>query len=537
MFAAIIALSRIASQPSMSLLYSGLDPAAAGEVVASLEQQGVGYEVRAGAIFVDAAQRDSLRLTLAAEGLPANNGQGYELLDSLSGFGTTSQMFDAAYWRAKEGELARTISAAPHIKSARVHISNQSSNPFQRDLKPTASVVVSANNGNLTRAHAKALKFLVASAVAGLSPADVSVIDSRTGVVLESEENSLLGASDDRADEMKRNIERILEARVGPGNAVVEVSLETVTEREAIFERRFDPENRVAISSDTEERSTTSSGTQGGGVTVASNLPDGDAGENGNSSSSENSETRERVNYEVSETTRELIRAPGAIKRLSVAVLVDGQQTTDPATGEQTWQPRPDEELEALQELVASTVGFDEARGDTITLKSMEFEPLDVTLPESEVSLLQTLNIDTMSLIQLAVLAVVALVLGLFVVRPILSKRGSDVPAIAPPASLDTSAPLPGGAASAMYTAQTASSGEALTGEIDDGPGPMPGAPMLGEGEGPAGLPDAALGEAIPSDLAQQADPVERLRSLIDERKDETLEVLRSWMEDKEERA
>ena len=119
MFATVLALSRMATAPGMSLLYAGLESSAAGEVVATLEQRGVSYEVRGGTIFVDSSRRDELRMTLASEGLPTNNSAGYELLDSLSGFGTTSQMFDAAYWRAKEGELARTIISSPHIRGAR----------------------------------------------------------------------------------------------------------------------------------------------------------------------------------------------------------------------------------------------------------------------------------------------------------------------------------------------------------------------------------------------------------------------------------
>ena len=95
------------------MLYSGLDSAAAGEVVAELEAEGVAFEVEGAAIMVDAAARDRIRMQLAAKGLPAGGPAGYEILDSLSGFGTTSQMFDAAYWRAKEGELARTITGSP----------------------------------------------------------------------------------------------------------------------------------------------------------------------------------------------------------------------------------------------------------------------------------------------------------------------------------------------------------------------------------------------------------------------------------------
>ena len=100
-FAAVLVLSRMATAPGMTLLYAGLEPSAAGEVVTSLDQRGVAYEIRGGAIYVDSARRDELRMTLASEGLPANGGQGYEILDGLSGFGTTSQMFDAAYWPAR----------------------------------------------------------------------------------------------------------------------------------------------------------------------------------------------------------------------------------------------------------------------------------------------------------------------------------------------------------------------------------------------------------------------------------------------------
>ena len=340
MFAAVRGLARMASAPAMSLLYSGLESGAAGEVVAALEQRGVAYDVRGGAIMVDAARRDELRMTLAGEGLPANSSRGYELLDSLSGFGTTSQMFNAAYWRAKEGELARTIVSHPAISTARVHIANSGSNPFQRDITGSASIAVTTAAGGISPKQARALQFLVASAVTGLSPEDVSVIDGN-GELISAAEEAPANATDERADTLRQKVTRLLEARVGPGNAVVEVSVETVTRSELLRERVIDPESRTVISTDTEERSGTSSDS-GGDVTVASNLPDGDAG--GDSSSSQNSETRERVNYEISETEREVTLAPGAIKRLSVAVLVNGTSGTD-ANGAPVFEPRSDEEL------------------------------------------------------------------------------------------------------------------------------------------------------------------------------------------------
>ncbi len=510
-FLAVLALSRMAGQPALSLLYAGLEPGAAGEVVAALDQQGVVYEVRDGAIFVDSAQRDALRMTLASDGLPANSATGYELLDSLNGFGTTSQMFDAAYWRAKEGELARTITASPLVRSARVHISNPSSNPFQRDLKPTASVAITSAAGNLSPAQAKAFKYLVASAVAGLMPDDVSIIDGNGALV--TTEDDLAVSGNDRAAELRRNIQRIVEARVGPGNAVVEVNVDTETDREAIIERRFDPENRVAISTDTEERSSTSSGTQNGAVTVASNLPDGEAAGGDSSSQSENTETRERVNYEVSETTRELVRTPGAIRKISVAVLVDGIRITDVGTGEENWAPRSEEEIAALRELVESAIGFDADRGDTITIKSLEFRPIDVDGTSEAPGFLSRIHLDAMSLIQMAILAAVALVLGLFVVRPILSGP-AQVPALAGPPPAAANSDVPG-------------SEPVLTGEIDDGLEPLPQMSLVGE--------DGGLDDIMPSPgFHYEENPVDRLRQLIDERRDETLEILRTWMEEPE---
>jgi flagellar M-ring protein FliF len=504
MFAAVLGLARMASQPSMSLLYSGLENGQAGEIVSALEQRGVVYEVRGGSIYVEGGSRDELRMTLASEGLPRNSSQGYELLDSLSGFGTTSQMFDAAYWRAKEGELARTIASSPQIESARVHIAHQGANPFQRDLRPTASISLSTS-GDISAAQAKALRYLVSSAVAGLSPDDVAVIDD-AGELVGATEDSGTTAGQDRAQELKEKVQRLLEARVGLGNAVVEVSVDTNNESESIVERRFDPEGRVAISTDTEERSNSSKNSEGGDVTVASNLPGGDAGGSG-TSSNQNSETRERVNYEVSETSREVVRAAGAIRRLTVAVLVNGIA----AVGDADPVARTEAELGELRELVESAVGYDAARGDVITLKSMQFEPLSQLGTSSDQGFIAGMNLDVMSLVQMAVLAVVALILGLFVIRPVLTGRAgaSDVPL------------LEGG------------NGPVLNGEIEDDDFSLPDLSMGGFGGDDGGFP--MMGDF--GDSSSSDDPVVKLQSLIEERKDETLEILRSWLEESKETA
>ncbi|WP_415922558.1 flagellar basal-body MS-ring/collar protein FliF [Tateyamaria sp. SN6-1] len=515
MFLAILTMSRIVAAPSMTLLYAGLENGAAGDVVTALEQRGVQYEIRGSSIFVDSRERDQLRLTLASEGLPSNNGQGYELLDGLSGFGTTSQMFDAAYWRAKEGELARTIAASSHVAMARVHIASTGSNPFQRNVTPTASVSVTPTGADLTASQGRAIRFLVASAVAGLSPDDVTVIDAN-GTVIGSVDSDIPAAgADDKAVILRERVERLLEARVGPGNAVVEVSVDTITDTEEIRERRFDPESRVAISTDTEERTSNSNEEGGGNVTVASNLPDGDAGGN-ETTTSQDSETRERVNYEVSETERAISRAPGAIKRLTVAVLVsDTVEISDTETVQRT-----DEELASLSELVGAAVGFDETRGDVITIKAMPLQSVTPMGTSAQSSLTDLFAFDLMSALQMAVLAVVTLILGLFVVRPILTKAPTTnlLPASEPTLGLPQQGP--------EQTSPVTDEGLEFP-DIDLN-APLPDLPAL---------PPMSTQDGIGDFAATSSDSVERLRNMIGERQEETVEILRSWLEEDEERA
>lgn len=513
MFLAVLTLARLATAPGMGLLYGGLEAGAAGEVVQALDQRGIRYEVRGDSIWVDGRVRDETRMSLAAQGLPANNAAGYELLEGLSGFGTTAQMFDAAYWRAKEGELARTIVASPHIRAARVHIAHSRAQGFRREERASAAVTVTTTGSGLTAAQARALRFLVASSVAGLRAEDVSVIDGSNGLVAgpEDEAEAALHGGE-RAAQLRRNVERLLEAHVGHGRAVVEVSVETVTERESLTERRFDPEGRVAVSTETEERTNTSADNRDIGVTVASNLPTGAADATAGAASSQGTETRERVNYEVSEVQRELLRMPGAIRRVSVAVMVDGRHGTD-ANGAATWEPRTEAELEALRELVASAVGFDAARGDVITLRSLPFEPVMAQGTAAETRLFAPLQLDPVALLRMVALALVALVLGLFVLRPILAARPAPVPAgtaprqLAPPATAVTN------------TAAQPASG-ALTGEITDD-SPLAIAP---------GTQERAQKAADDTE-----DPVARLRRLIDARQDETAAILRGWVEEQEE--
>ncbi|MEM9100402.1 MAG: flagellar basal-body MS-ring/collar protein FliF [Pseudomonadota bacterium] len=487
----LAALTRAATAPTMSLLYSGLDSGAASGVIEGLERQGVAYEVRNSSIYVPSNVRDRVRITLAGEGLPAAGDAGYELLEDLSGFGTTSEMFDAAFWRAKEGELARTILASSRVVRARVHIGQTSRRPFERDVPMTASVTVTTSAGMLSRQQAEAIRYLVSSAVAGLDSNDVSVIDQEHGVILRSGEDEAESPGNDpsvQAATLRQRVQRLLEARVGVDAAVVEVSVETIRDSETIRERVLDPNGQVIIHTDTEDSSQTAQGDVNA-VTVASNLADGDVEGEGGEANRQSNRTRERVNYEVSEVVRERVRPPGDVRRITVAVMVDGIRTPQ-EDGTIQWEARPEEELETLKKLVESAVGYDEARGDTVIIESLEFTEATAVGTTVESSFMEILSANAMSIIQILTLGLVALMLGLFVVRPILRVQ-EPLPVASDPA-------------------------QALDGPVVPAP-EVPELPVIEE----------------PEDL----DQIEELKNLIEEEPESATRLLKTWLETSTEEA
>lgn len=504
-FLAVSAFSWLASRTPMALLYGGLDSARAGEVMAELDKVGVASEIRGDSIWVDAADRDRLRMTLAGMGLPSTGSAGYEILDGMSGFGTTSQMFDAAYWRAKEGELARTILTVPNVKAARVHIAPPAARGYRSAAGGAASVTVTmAGGATLDPRQARSLQYLVSSGVPGLDPETVKVIDSARGIVSTGTET----VAADRAAEMKRNVERILEPHVGPGNAIVELNLDLVTETEQLSEQTYDPNGRALISQESEETTGQSTNSDRGAVTASSNLPEG-TGSQGEQSRTSNSETRQRQNYEVSRLTREVLRQPGSTRRLTVAVLVNGTLQKAP-DGTEANMPRSEVELTALRELVASAVGFDETRGDVITVKSLPFSAVG---PEGTLArppgLMSRGALDNLA--RLALIGFFALAVAVVLLRPVL--RARTVP---PAALLDDSGAAPADAPPLQSLAV------------------VPSAP----GAGTPDLPSTGTGLARPDyDLmppAGQGDPVARLRELMRERQEESVRILSGWIGEKD---
>ena len=415
-------LVRGVTKPSMSLLYAGLDPMHAGEVITELDSLGVPYDIRGEAIFIPANVRDKTRFALARDGLPRQSIQGYELLDSVNGFSVTSEMYNAAYWRAKEGELTRTILTTPGVDSARVHIGANLRSGFSRSQPtPTASVTLSSTR-RLSPEQGEAIQYLVALAVSGLNPEDVAVIDPRHGIIAgpntEGVEPPAVMA-EDQASALEQKIKRLLSARLGDGNAEVSVSVDVSRERSVVSDVRFDPESRVIRSRTTNDSNQTNQ-SNAGNLTVASNLPQGAGAGGGGESSSRNS--TETVNYELNEVRTQTERLPGQVERVSIAVLLNqealGLDPTAADFADQVAQARQN-----FEALVRNAAGLDTARGDTLTVELMPFQAIpDVEMTPAPGLMQRLLEQHLWSAVQAIFLGVIVLALGFGVMRPVFAQ-------------------------------------------------------------------------------------------------------------------
>ena len=422
---------RAVMAPSFVPLYSELSPAGASRVVSTLEQAGFRVELSGGGATVSVPQEDiaRARMALADQGLPSEGTPGWELFDSSSGLGMNSFMQRVNRLRALEGELARSIQTIDGIDAARVHLVLPEREAFSRSRpEPTASVIVrSRANHQISRRQGLAIRALVASAVPEMSPEHVTVL-SASGETILAEEGDGMGDLSLQSrrmaieERLSRNIAAILTARVGAGNARVQVSVDLSNERQVIRQESYDPAQQVIRSTETREENSEGRETAQGEVGVADNLPAelvGD-GAGGPQSSSSRNQTNEVVNYEIGSTRSETIREPGEVERISVAVLVNGIYNVA-ADGSVSYEERSEEELERLGKLVQSAIGYDQARGDTISVDSLRFMDYSMDVGEPVgTSVGEAISSNIMSILRgFFALALVGVVLA-FGVRPLM---------------------------------------------------------------------------------------------------------------------
>lgn len=388
----LVALGSLAfwsSRPSYSLLYGRLDEAEAAKVISYLDEAKVPYEVSRGSgnIMVPGDKVHTTRMQLAAKGLPKGEGVGFEIFDR-SNFGISDFVQRANYLRAVQGELSRTIGQVESVETARVMIVMPENRLLVSDKnKPTASVFVKVRaNALLPAQTVNAIRFLVAGAVEGLRPQNVSVIDNSGNVLSDSlEPDSVVGLTQTQLEVRKKletylakKAEGMLETVLGPGQAVVRVSAEMNFDTLTRTEEKFDPETFVLRSATINDESTdsisTSPAAQASGVDINT------AGETNTMASAvpqSNNKTKKKITnnqYEISKTTSSTVQAAGSLKQLSAAVFIAAKMT---GTGtNRVAEPRSKEELEKLKTLVQSALGIQqgaEGRKDVITVEEFAF--------------------------------------------------------------------------------------------------------------------------------------------------------------------
>ena len=441
-----IFLATRVSGGGMALLYSDLNPSDSGAIVKQLESQNIAYQVKAGGAQILVPSEDvlNLRMTLASNGLPGGGSMGYELFDKSSGLGTTNFVQNVNLVRALEGELSRTIGSIQGVNGARVHLVLPRRELFSRSRqKPSASVVLQLlGGGRLAREQVLAIQHLVAAAVPQLTPEGVAILDNRgqllaRGVGEDGQNSMALQTSNDMRlkfeNRLQRSVEELVQQVVGLNRVRAEVSAEINYDKITESAERYDPDGQVTRSTNTVSENENSQQSQANqSVTVQNDLPADQANQGGDAASDTSSTRRNRseeiVNFEVSRTVTNRVKETGEVKRLSVAVLVDGVYQTG-GDGAETYQPRSPEQLEQIETLVKSAIGYDPNRGDTVEIVNMRFAKID-PIEVDDGSLFMGLNKqDLMPLIEIIVLGLVGGLIILLVVRPVLNRLFEVVPA------------------------------------------------------------------------------------------------------------
>ncbi|MBV8976841.1 MAG: flagellar M-ring protein FliF [Alphaproteobacteria bacterium] len=410
-----------------SILYSGLEPRDASQVTAKLDAMNVAYELKGdgGTIMVAADQVTKLRMSLAQENLPAA-GVGYEIFDKSDAFGTTAFVQNINRLRALEGELSRSIDTIEGIESARVHLVVPERQIFSRDEQtPSASVVVKTRS-RLGQGQVQAIQHLVAAAVAGLGPDRVAIVDDRGTLLAGGDDKSAPDAAaagqeshtSEFEDRLRQRIESIIGSVVGAGHVRVQVSADMNYNHLSETSETYDPDSKVVRSTQTVEQNATDTNAAGSSaVSVANALPNSQSQGSENGTKSASGRTEETTNYEINKTTKTSTVDGGVVKRLSVAVVVDGSKA-DP-----DYHVRTPKELAQIEALVKSTMGYDAGRGDQVQVSSMAFAPLD-TGPAiaAPAPLLGLDGTAWFKIIEIAILSLTALLVGFFVARPLISR-------------------------------------------------------------------------------------------------------------------
>lgn len=432
--AAFAILIFVANRVDYRPLFTNLSPEDAGEIVKKLKDAKTPYQITADGkgIMVPADKVYEQRLTLASEGLPQGGGVGFEIFDRKN-FGMTEFVQKINYQRALQGELSRTISQINGVEQARIHLVIPEKSLFKENEKPsTASIVLKMKSGRSLRENeVQGIVHLVSASIEGMEADNVTVLDSR-GKVL----NKGGGPSDPTTkltstmQETQRTYEKSVEERIqslldpiiGSGKTVARVSATFDFKQVERVEEKFDPES-IAVRSEQRSEEKGASTTSAAGVPgVQTNLGRTATG-GGATATGGGAKNDETLNYEVSRSTSKIIEPVGALSKISVAVLVDGKYelpaaVKDGQTGKPKYIPRSPDELQKIEALVKSAVGFNAERGDQLAIQNIPFQD---TAEAGSVEAHKWWNTPFfISLFKNLLIGLAFLALIVFVIRPLL---------------------------------------------------------------------------------------------------------------------
>ncbi|MFI4974446.1 MAG: flagellar basal-body MS-ring/collar protein FliF [Caulobacterales bacterium] len=509
------------------LLYSNLDLREAGSITQALDQAGIKYEVKGdgSTILVARNKVASTRLMLAGKGLPTSSSVGYEIFDTQNALGQTDFVQQLNMKRATEGELARTIRALDGVTFARVHLVLPVRQLFQDGAdQASASVTIGIGAREPSPDQVRAVQNLVSGAVPNLKPDSVVVIDQH-GKTLSAAGDATQGgkaAQDAKAaaeERVRTMVKNLVEGVVGPGHARVQVSADVDTSQVTTQEEKFDPDGQVVRSEQTSDEKSSENQSSGGGPTTATsasaNVPGAPpTSSTSNGSGSNTGRQDSTTNYEISKTTRTTINQPGTIKRLSVAVAVDGVTALGKDGKPGAYTPRSAEEMQRLDSLVKAAIGFSADRGDTVQVVNVKFpSEADGEGVSAANALMGFDKNDIMRAVELAILALVAIMTLFFVVRPLIRNATSG-------GGGGGGLPMLGGGRQATQSFTNAD-GETMQVAMD---------PSTGQ---PLALPGPDIDNKI--DIARiegqvKASSVKRVAEFVDKHPEESVSILRTWL-------
>jgi flagellar M-ring protein FliF len=429
----------------MMPLFTNLTLDDSAGIIKQLDREGVAYELRnnGNEILVPKDRVAKLRMELAQNGLPKGGGIGYEIFDKSDALGTTSFVQNINAVRALEGELERTIRTLDSVQDARVHLVIPERPLFSRDkVEPSASIVLRVR-GTLEPGQVRAIRHLVATAVNGLRPQRISVVDETGSLLADGADDDPTGSTvvDERQvaleNRLRKQVEGIVNSLVGPGHARVQVNADFDFNRITETSDKYDPDGRVVRSSQTREESSATT-PNNNEVTVGNQIPQAQQNptqQEANGQPREQSKkTEETVNYEISKTTKTQVTEGGRVKRISVAVVVDGSYSKDDK-GNIVYKPRSKEEIDQIAALVRSAIGFDQKRGDQVEVANLRFaEPPAQPIVEQTgwLSALHFSKDDIMRAIEMVVMGLLGFAVLLLVVRPLVRRILAPMEAAGP---------------------------------------------------------------------------------------------------------